>query len=268
MIGKKVLFGTNTKMQKTACEAVMHIRRVAELTEDIKNKIELFVIPSFTSLSCAVPVGLDVNLTIGSQNIGWEERGQYTGEISPLMLRELGVQMVMIGHSERRHIFHETDMEEEKRVKCAVEHGFRTLLCIGETAEQKDYGISAETLRTQIKIGLHSVDPIEAEKYIWIAYEPVWAIGVNGQAADEKYANEMHAVIRDTLIELYGEEVGNRIPLLYGGSVNLENAPKLIVQPHIDGLFVGRYALDADQFANLIHKALSALDTQNMAYHF
>lgn len=260
MSGKKVLFGTNTKMQKTASESEAHIRRVAELTSDIRDKIELFIIPSFTSLSRAVSAGTEMHVMIGSQNVGWEERGQFTGEISPLMLREAGVEMIMVGHSERRHIFHETDLEEEKRVKCAVEHGFRTLLCVGETAEQKEYGISTETLRTQIKVGLHSVSADQAKEHVWIAYEPVWAIGVNGHPADAGYANEMHGVIRDTLVGLYGASVGNDIPLLYGGSVNLENAPELIVQPNIDGLFVGRYALDAERFAGLIHTALDALD--------
>ena len=249
-------FGTNTKMFKTASEAAAHITRLRELTEDVsKEETTLFVIPSFTSLHTAVPAA-GGDIWIGAQNIGWEERGQFTGEISPLMLQELHVDMVMVGHSERRHVLHETDFEIEKKIMCAARHGFRTLLCIGETKQQKEYGISVETLRQQLKIGLHSLSPDLAEKYLIIAYEPVWAIGINGEPASAEYAETMHRAIKDTLAQLYGATV--QIPVLYGGSVNNENALSLSLQPHIDGLFIGRSAWDADNFSQIIHSVLSA----------
>ena len=182
----KIYLGTNTKMFKTPSESVEHISKLARLTSDIgTDDAALFVIPSYTSLQDAVAAAAGTPIMIGAQNMGWEERGQFTGEISPLTLKEVGVDMVMVGHSERRHVLHETDREEELKVSCSVKHGLTTLLCIGETLEQKEYGISRESLDTQLKIGLHSITPEQAEKYLRIAYEPVWAIGVNGIPADE-----------------------------------------------------------------------------------
>ena len=172
---------------------------------------------------------------LGAQNMCWEDEGQFTGEISPLMLQELGLDLVMIGHSERRHGFKESDYTENKKVRKALDSGFTTLLCVGETEQEKEFGISAEVLRTQLKIGLHGVLKEQIEN-IWIAYEPVWSIGVNGTPAPVDYAQAMHKVIKDCLEEMYGKE-GRNIPALYGGSVNPDNSNALIVQPDIDGLF-------------------------------
>lgn len=192
--------------------------------------------------------------------MSWKDQGQFTGEISPLMLKELGLDLVMIGHSERRHVFGETDLEETKKVKAALNHGFTTLLCIGETAEEKKFGISAEVLRTQLKIGFHDV-PAKQANNIWVAYEPVWSIGVNGTPASADYAEEMHKVIKNCLREIFGE-AADEIPVLYGGSVNPGNANELIVQPSIDGLFTGRAAWDADKFNMLIRNAKATYEAQ------
>ena len=192
--------------------------------------------------------------------MSWEDQGQFTGEISPLMLKELGLDLVMIGHSERRHVFGETEVDENKKVKAALNHGFTTLLCIGETAEEKKFGISAEVLRTQLKIGFHDV-PAKQANNIWVAYEPVWSIGVNGTTASADYAEEMHKVIKNCLREIFGE-AADEIPVLYGGSVNPENANELIVQPSIDGLFTGRAAWDADKFNMLIRNAKATYEAQ------
>ena len=139
-----------------------------------------------------------------------------------------------------------------------MEHGFRTLLCIGETKEQKDYRISREVLAMQLKIALRNISPEDAKRHLWVAYEPVWAIGVNGIPADENYANEMHREIKACLAEIFGEETALQIPVLYGGSVNKENAVKLIRQPDIDGLFIGRSAWDAENFNSIIRMAMEA----------
>lgn len=253
---KTPYFGTNTKMFKTPSEACEHIRRLAELTRDIRDRMHLFVIPSYTSLPSAVSAAEGTGICIGAQSMGWEERGQLTGEIAPPMLKEIGVSLVMIGHSERRHVLHETDLDEEKRVSCAVRNGMKTLLCVGETTEQKAYGISEETVRTQLKVALHSVTPEEARTCLWIAYEPVWAIGTTGVPATEQYAKRIHEVIRDTLNTLFGADIGLEIPILYGGSVNNENALRFIRQPEIDGLFIGRSAWDAENFNAIIREAL------------
>ena len=171
---KKLYFGSNLKMYKPIKETVEYLQSLVEHTKDIsRDEIELFIIPSYTTLERAVNK-VDRNyVKSGAQNMCWEDEGQFTGEISPVMLKELGLDLVMIGHSERRHVFGETDVEENKKVKAALNHGFTTLLCIGETAEEKNFGISAEVLRTQLKVGFHDV-PVSQVPNIWVAYEPVW----------------------------------------------------------------------------------------------
>lgn len=255
---KKLYFGTNLKMYKNIRDTVDYLQKLVENTRDISRKeIELFVIPSFTSLQSAAEQVDRRFVKLGAQNMCWEEQGQFTGEISPLMLNELGLDLVMIGHSERRHVFGETDVEENKKVLCSLKHGFTTLLCVGETGEEKDFGISNEVLRTQLIVGLHGVTPQQAER-LWVAYEPVWAIGVNGKPASVEYAEEKHQVIKACLRELFGEEAAAQIPVFYGGSVNPGNANQLIVQPDIDGLFTGRSAWQADAFDKLIRNAMDA----------
>ena len=253
---KKLYLGTNTKMYKTIEMTREFLTGLKENTADIsREELELFVIPSFTTLYHARQCATPDQIHLGAQNMGWEDEGQFSGEISPLMLKEVGVEMVMIGHSERRHVLGETDEMENKKVLCALRHGLTPLLCIGETGEQKALGLSDEVLRTQLKVGLQGVPKEQAEK-VWIAYEPVWAIGVGGVPATKEYAEEKHDVIRQCVQELFGEEIGSQMPLLYGGSVNPENAPGLIQMRNIDGLFVGRSAWQADKFNAIIRTVL------------
>lgn len=255
-MSKKLFFGSNLKMYKNIKDTVSYLQDLESLTKDIsRDEIELFIIPSYTTLDSASKAINQKNIRLGAQNMCWEEQGQFTGEISPLMLQEVGTDIVMIGHSERRHVLGETDEEENKKVLCALNHNFTTLLCVGETGEQKDYGISEEVIRIQLKKGLYGVTEKQTEK-LWIAYEPVWAIGVNGKPATKEYAEQIHIVIRETLVELFGEEAGNEIPVLYGGSVNPENAVGLSKMEHIDGLFIGRSAWQADNFNKIIRDVL------------
>ena len=254
-MAKKLYFGSNLKMYKNTADTVAYLKALEEKTKDIPN-IQMFIIPSYTTLERASEAVDHNNILIGAQNMCWEDQGQFTGEISPLMLKELGLDLVMIGHSERRHVFGETDVEENKKVLASLKHGFKTLLCIGETAEEKNFGISAEVLRTQLKVGLHGVEEKDLDK-VWVAYEPVWSIGVNGTPAKADYAEEMHKEIKKCLNELFGKASKN-IPVLYGGSVNPTNADELIKQKHIDGLFTGRAAWDAEKFDLLIRQALKA----------
>ena len=256
-MGKRLYFGSNLKMYKTISQTLDYLKELTERTKDIsRDEITLFIIPSYTSLEDASRQTDHGLCLLGAQNMGWEETGQYTGEISPLMLNEIGMDLVMVGHSERRHVFRETDEEENRKVKCALEHGMRALLCIGETMEQKEYGISPEILRMQMKIGLHGIDPSFADR-IWVAYEPVWSIGVNGIPATAEYAGQMHDVMKDCLKEIFSD-AGEQIPCLYGGSVNPGNARELISQKSVDGLFVGRSAWQADRFDALIRDAMDA----------
>ena len=254
---KKWYMGTNTKMYKTIAETNAFVGSLCSLTADIDRvDFELFVIPSFTTLDQANRHRDPQLLKLGAQNMCWEEHGQFTGEISPLMLKEAGCDLVMIGHSERRHIFGETDEMEREKVACAVQHGFTALLCIGETEEEKESGQSDAVLRRQLQIGLEKVTA-EQSGEIWIAYEPVWAIGVNGKPITVEYADEKLTVIYQTLVELFGE-AGKEIPIFYGGSVNPQNAVPLSKCTHIDGLFIGRSAWEADKFNTLIRDVRAA----------
>lgn len=260
---KRLYFGTNLKMYKNIQETVSYLKDLANLTKDIsRDEIELFVIPSYTSLSNAVSSIDRTYIKLGAQNMCWEEQGQFTGEVSPLMLKEMALDLVMIGHSERRHVFGETDAVENKKVIAAVKSGFTALLCVGETLEEKNYGISDEVLQAQLKIGFHDM-PVEKAPKILVAYEPVWAIGVNGIPASVDYAEEKHKVIKTCLCRIFGE-AGKGIPVLYGGSVNPGNADNLIVQPSIDGLFIGRSAWQADDFNKIIRNAKRAFESQNV----
>ena len=252
----KLYLGTNTKMYKTIADTLDFLTGLNSLTADIdRTKLELFVIPSFTALESAEKCVPADKISLGAQNMCWEDSGQFTGEISPLMLKEVGVKIAEIGHSERRHVMGETDSEENKKVLAALRHGFTPLLCVGETGEQKKLGLADEVLRTQLKAGLYGA-ALRNTDNLWVAYEPVWAIGVNGTPAGKEYADEKHAVIKSTLIELFGKEIGGDIPVLYGGSVNNDNAEELIAMTHIDGLFIVRSAWDAENFNKIIRSVL------------
>lgn len=252
-------FGTNLKMYKTASETAAYLAELAALTEDLSGEpLERFVIPSFTSLSAAGACAHG-QVRIGAQNMHWEECGQFTGEVSPRMLRDLGyVSIVEIGHSERRHIFGETDEQCGKKVRAALQSGFTALLCVGETAEEKACGVSDETLSRQIKIGLHGVSgEFLRSGRVWLAYEPVWAIGVNGTPASAEYVSERMHAMRLTLSTLY-PGLAQGTPLLFGGSVNADNADSYAALADVDGLFVGRAAWTAPAFNALSRQALAA----------
>lgn len=256
-MSKKLYFGSNFKMYKNIKDTEEYLQAITKATENIdRNEIQFFFIPSYTSLETASRSSVRNSFMLGAQNMCWEDEGQFTGEISPVMLKELGLDLVMVGHSERRHGFGEDDYTENKKVRKALDSGFTVLLCIGETAQEKEFGISAEVLRTQLKVGLHGVTKDQIDR-VWIAYEPVWSIGVNGTPAPVDYAEEMHKVIKDCLSELFQEE-GRQIPALYGGSVNPSNSNALITQPDIDGLFTTRTAFNVDAFAKLIRDAIDA----------
>lgn len=256
---KKVYFGSNLKMYKGVRETVEYLQRLESLTRDIdRSLMELFILPSYTALDRASGAVDHDRILLGAQNMCWEEQGQYTGEISPLMLKELNMDLVMIGHCERRQLFGESDAQENRKVRASLEHGFITLLCVGETAKEKDCKIAREVLRRQLILGLQGVCAARVRN-IRIAYEPVWSIGACGSCAGAEYAQKRHEEIRSCLKELFGS-AGTEIPVLYGGSVNLQNAEELITKRDIDGLFIGRAAWEAEGFSVLIRKAQAALE--------
>lgn len=253
---KKLYIGTNTKMYKGIADTVSYLAELEQLTSDISREdMQLFVIPSYTALYCASQRTKPEMISLGAQNMCWEKEGQFTGEISPLMLKEVGVEIVELGHSERRHVLMETDEMIRKKVHCALENDFTTLLCVGETRPQKELGLAEYRLRKQLETALSDI-PQEWADRLWVAYEPVWAIGVGGTPASAEYAEQMHIVIRNCLCELFGANNGAKIPILYGGSVNPDNAVNLIKMEHIDGLFIGRSAWDAPRFDGIIRSVL------------
>lgn len=264
MACQKWYMGTNTKMYKTIAETNSFVQQLCTLTGDIdRDAFELFVIPSYTTLDQANRHRDPALLKLGAQNMGWEERGQFTGEISPLMLQEVGCDLVMIGHSERRHVFLETDEMEMKKVRCATDHGFTALLCIGETEEEKESGWSDQALQRQLREGFAQLAPGDAGK-VWVAYEPVWAIGVNGKPITIDYADEKLKVIRRELLAIFGDR-GQDVPVFYGGSVNPGNAVPLSHCAECNGLFVGRSAWDAEKFNTLIRDVLAAKTGNSVA---
>lgn len=253
MSSKAFYFGTNTKMYKNSSQTEAFVRELVELTHDIdRAENPLFVIPSFTTIERArrsVPIEM---LKIGAQNIHGEEEGQYTGELSIRMLTDINADLVMVAHSERRQLFGETDASANGKILTILRHGLIALYCVGESAEQKDFGITDEVLKTQLKVGLNGVQKEHIQR-LWIAYEPVWAIGVAGKPAEKEHVDHSHCLLHKTLEELFGE-TGARVPVLYGGSVNLGNAREYSTLESVDGLFIGRSAWDAQNFSRIIHE--------------
>ncbi|NMA87390.1 MAG: triose-phosphate isomerase [Tissierellia bacterium] len=247
---KKIMLGTNWKMHRTVEDAKKYTKELSNFIKDYEN-IQFFIIPPYTSLWHIREMTKDGSLLVGAQNAHYEPEGAFTGEISPKMLREIGLDIIQLGHSERRQYYNENDYEINKKVLAALDYDFIPLICIGENIHEKNHGVTKEKLRMQVKITLKDV-PSEDVKKIWLAYEPIWAIGSSGIPATPEYAEEAHGYIREILTELYGSEIANEIPLLYGGSVNPENALPLIKRDNIDGLFIGRSAWDLKQFFEII----------------
>lgn len=257
---QKLLIGTNLKMYKGIQETSDYLTLMQSLTGDILSDVTPFVIPSFTSLAAAAQTVRGKSILLGAQNMCAAEMGQYTGEISPHMLQEIGIDIVEIGHSERRTLFHETDQDENAKILSALVHGFTALYCIGESAFDKECGIASETLLIQLKVGLKGVDTANAA-HLWIAYEPAWAIGTGGTPASPAYIERQHAVIKKVLHNLFPTV---DIPVLYGGSVNPGNACDIIRLPNVDGLFIGRAAWGAQPFNLLIRDVLRVWENKGI----
>ena len=207
----------------------------------------------FVDLPAALEAAKGSKLHIGAQNCHWEKSGAFTGEISAQMLTSMGVEYVIVGHSERRQYFGETDVTVNKRLKAALEAGLHVIVCVGETLAQREQGITAELVAMQTRIALGGVTAAELSKII-IAYEPVWAIGT-GKTATAQQANEVCACIRRTVAELYGVSAGDAMTVQYGGSMNAGNAAELLAQPDVDGGLIGGASLKPADFAVIIGAA-------------
>jgi triosephosphate isomerase len=250
------LFGTNFKMNQVPAESAAFLAELA-LAAEIPPGVNLFVIPPFTSLAAVADVARDItdDIWIGAQNVHWAAEGAYTGEISIAMLRALDVDLVLLGHAERRRDFHESDPDLNQKALAVLGAGMRLLLAVGETAEERAFGVSAETVLRQLKIGLHGVAP-EQTPLVQIAYEPVWSIGAGGTPAHPEDVAPVAGLIRVALAELFGP-AGDSIPILYGGSVDPSNAGSFTALPDIDGLFVGRAAWTVPGFLATYQAALT-----------
>ncbi len=241
----------NWKMNKTPAEAKTLIEEIKPLVAGAGCKVVACV--PFVDLQTALEAAKGSNIAIGAQNCHFEKSGAFTGEISAPMLKEMGVKYVIIGHSERRTYFGETDVTVNKRTLAALENGLKVILCVGEYLEQREQGVTAELVAMQTKIALQNV-PAEKMQDVIIAYEPVWAIGT-GKTATAAQANEVCAVIRATLASLYGEAVANATTVQYGGSMNAGNADELLAQPDVDGGLIGGASLKAPDFAAIVKAA-------------
>jgi triosephosphate isomerase len=231
-------------MHKTRAEAAELAQTLVTQLKDGKNKY--LVAPSFTSLETVGAIVEGSNIRLGAQDCACEEQGAHTGEISVLQLKDLGVETIILGHSERRHVYKEDDALINKKVKLALKHGFEVILCIGELLEEREAGKVEEVCETQTVKGLEGVSVSDLANVV-IAYEPVWAIGT-GKTATPEDAEAVHAFIRKVIARLYGAEAAEKSIIQYGGSVKPENAAQLMAKENIDGALVGGAALKPETF--------------------
>ncbi len=248
---RKAVIAGNWKMNKTPNEAKTLINELKPLVKDADCGVVICV--PYVDLSVALEETKGTNIKVGAENCHWAESGAFTGEISAKMLKEMGVEYVIIGHSERRQYFGETDVTVNQRVRAALNAGLKVILCVGELLEQRDQGITAETVSLQTKIALMGVTENELQDII-IAYEPVWAIGT-GRTATPEQANEVNAEIRSVIEGLYGKAAADAMTIQYGGSMNDGNADELLSQPDVDGGLIGGASLVAEKFAVIVKAA-------------
>lgn len=248
---REAIIAGNWKMNKTPSEATALINEMKPLVAKADCKVVLCV--PFVDLDAALKASNGSNIEIGAENCHFEKSGAFTGEVSPVMLKEMGVKYVIIGHSERRQYFGETDVTVNKRLKSALEEGLKVILCVGETLEQREQGITAELVAMQTKIALLGVSKEDAKNVI-IAYEPVWAIGT-GKTATSDQAEEVCAIIRNVISGIYDNETAQGMTIQYGGSMNAKNADELLSKVNVDGGLIGGASLKAEDFSIIVKAA-------------
>lgn len=246
--------GTSWKMNKTLAEARIWAEGLAGASLD--PRIQSFVIPPFTAVREVAGLLTDSPALVGAQNMHWAESGAWTGEVSAPMLVDCGLDIVELGHSERRAHFGETNETVGLKVESAVRHGLIPLICIGESLEDRNAGRATQVLEHEVRSALGRLQGAQKDAPIWLAYEPVWAIGEHGIPASADYADARQAEI----IAVAEDVLGRKIPCLYGGSVNPENCAELIACPHVDGLFIGRSAWAIDGYLDILSRVSRALD--------
>lgn len=245
------LIAGNWKMNNTIEEAKQLAKSLVEFSNNFDKDREILICAPFTALYALKTVLKGSKIKLGAQNMHCEDSGAYTGEISPLMLKEIGVDYVLVGHSERRQYFNENDEFLNKKIKSALKHGIKPILCVGETLKQREANVEKETVKTQIINGFKGIDASSFDN-IAVAYEPVWAIGT-GKTATSEQAQEMILHIRNVIKELYSEKISESIRIQYGGSVKASNTAEIMAKPDIDGALVGGASLKAEEFIGIIN---------------
>ena len=249
---RRYVIAGNWKMNFTPSEATAFINEIKPMVEG-KNNCDIIFCAPFVTIGAAMEAAKGSNIKIGAQNVHFEEKGAFTGEISAKMLKEIGVEYVIIGHSERRQYFGETDHTVNLRTKAALAAGLKVLLCLGEVKEERLAGITNEVVGMQTKLDLAGISAEELKNVI-IAYEPVWAIGT-GLTATPEQADETCGVIRDVVADLYGREVAEELIIQYGGSMNDKNAAELLSKTNVDGGLIGGASLVAEKFTAIVDEA-------------
>lgn len=247
---RRPIIAGNWKMNNTIAETKALVKDLIPLVKDAK--CDVVICTPYTDLAAAVEATAGTNIKVGAENVHWAEKGAFTGEISAKMLTELGVEYVIIGHSERRQYFGETDETVNMRVKAALAAGLKPIICVGELLEERESGKTAEVVTRQTKAAFKDIDKDELDNIV-IAYEPVWAIGT-GKTATAQDANDTIKVIRDTMAELYCPKCAEeRVRIQYGGSMNPKNASELMAMPEIDGGLIGGASLKAEDFSKVVN---------------
>lgn len=249
MSKRKPLIAGNWKMYKTKQEAKELITQLLPLID--KSQVDVAVFPPYTSLETVLGLTEGTALQVGAQDVFWEDEGAFTGEVSPTMLKALGCTCCLVGHSERRQYFGETDETVNKKIKALLKHGLTPVVCVGETLDQREAGSTQKVIDRQIRQGLAGLAAREVEQLI-IAYEPVWAIGT-GKTATAAQAQEVIGYIRSILAQDFGQNTAEKVRILYGGSVKPQNIKELMAQPDLDGALVGGASLKAEDFAAIVN---------------
>lgn len=250
---REPIIAANWKMYKTVGEAVNFVREFTGLVTGVTG-VEMVLCPPFTALAAVAGQLSGTNIALGAQNMYWADEGAFTGEIAPGMLKEIGCRYVILGHSERRQYFGETDETVNKKVHAALKHGLKPIVCVGERLEERESGTTEAVVRSQVQGSLAGLTPEQAAGLV-VAYEPVWAIGT-GRTASAEDAQQVNAFIRGLLRDMFGDAAAGAVRIQYGGSVKPGNAVRLMAQPDIDGALVGGASLVAGSLAEIVKNSL------------
>lgn len=250
---RQIIIAGNWKMNKNISESIELANSLKRSLADIVE-IEIVLCPPFTSLSDVKEVAMDTNIRLGAQDVYWESQGAFTGEVSAAMLKNVGCVYCIVGHSERRQFFGETNQTVNKKAKALLKEGIKPIVCVGEKLEERKAGKTFDVIKDHVENSLTGLTKDEMLKTV-IAYEPVWAIGTGVNATKEQ-AEEVHKYIRGLLAKMYDNDIANQVRIQYGGSVKPENIKELIAQPDVDGALVGGASLKADSFAGIIKNCL------------